>query len=143
MSSLELEIQRGRDAPAVARAAIDRLCERAGLTGARCHTLRLLVSEVVTNAVLHSDAPASIPILLDAGADSDRVRVAVADGGRCFTPSDAARAHGGWGLRLVGKEALRWGVDDLGGTVVWFELGIGAMGGCAGGEHHERSPVSR
>jgi two-component sensor histidine kinase len=142
MTSLELDIERGRCAPAIARAAISGLCEQVGLTGARCHTMRLLVSELVTNAVLHSEAPPTTPIRLAADSDDDRVRVEVADGGRPFTPSDAARARGGWGLRLVEKEARRWGVDDLHGTTVWFELDVRDAGGSADGRHLNRSRVS-
>jgi anti-sigma regulatory factor (Ser/Thr protein kinase) len=142
MASLELDIERGRHAPAISRAAISGLCERVGLTGARCHTLRLLVSELVTNAVLHSEAPPTSPIRLAADSDNDRVRVEVADGGRPFTPPDAARARGGWGLRLVEKEARCWGVEDVHGTMVWFELGVRRADASADGTHLNRSCVS-
>src|SRR5260370_1048262 len=94
-SRLELEIERRADAPALARGAISGLCDELGLTGARCHTLRLLVSELVTNALLHSDAPTTTPIGFAADFDDARVRVEVADGGRSFTHAEAASAAAG------------------------------------------------
>lgn len=121
---VELELRRGVEAPAIARAAVGELCQQAGVTGSRCQTLLLLVSEIVTNAVLHSNGPAATPIRLAAHAGDDVVRVDVDDGGRGFTPGDAARARGGWGLRLVEKEARRWGIEDVRGTRVWFELAL-------------------
>jgi anti-sigma regulatory factor (Ser/Thr protein kinase) len=121
---VELELRRGVEAPAIARAAVGELCQQAGVTGASCQTLLLLVSEIVTNAVLHSNGPAATPIRLAANAADDVVRVDVDDGGRGFTPGDAARARGGWGLRLVQKEARRWGIEDGHGTRVWFELAL-------------------
>jgi anti-sigma regulatory factor (Ser/Thr protein kinase) len=120
--SVELELRRGVEAPAIARAAVGELCEHAGLVGARRQTLQLLVSEVVTNAVLHSNGPAATPIRLSARASDDVVRVEVDDGGRGFTPGSAARARGGWGLQIVQKEARQWGIEDMDGTRVWFEL---------------------
>src|ERR1700730_957419 len=114
-ASVELELHRGVEAPAIARAAVGGLCEQAGLTDARCQALQLLVSEIVTNAVLHSNGPADTPIRLAAHAADDAVRVEVDDGGRGFTRGDAARARGGWGLRLVEKEARRWGIEDIHG----------------------------
>ncbi len=123
-TSLELDLRRDKTAPGVARAAITGLCETVGLVGGRCQTLLLLVSEVVTNAVLHSNAPTSAPIRFRADAEEDCVRVDVHDGGTDFTPPPPLppRAHGGWGLQLVEREARHWGVAQSDGTLVWFEL---------------------
>jgi anti-sigma regulatory factor (Ser/Thr protein kinase) len=121
---VELALRRGVEAPAIARAAVGELCQEAGLARARCQTLLLLVSEIVTNAVLHSNGPAATPIRLAVHATDDVVRVDVDDGGGGFTPGAAARARGGWGLRLVQKQASRWGVEDVRGTRVWFELAL-------------------
>jgi anti-sigma regulatory factor (Ser/Thr protein kinase) len=123
-SQLELELRPGADAPAMARAAVRELCEQERLARADCQTLLLLVSEIVTNAVLHSNARAGTPIHFLARVDDGTVRIEVFDGGSGFTQADAVRARGGWGLRLVAKEAHRWGVDDGRGTHVWFELGL-------------------
>jgi hypothetical protein len=59
--SLELELQRDPDGrPSLAPSP--PACQQIGLTHARCQTLLLLVSEIVTNAVIHSKALPSTPI---------------------------------------------------------------------------------
>ncbi|MCW3020146.1 MAG: hypothetical protein JWN10_2454, partial [Solirubrobacterales bacterium] len=89
-------------------------------------TLTLLVSELVSNAVLHSDAPPASGIVLRAHLlEADAIRVEVIDRGTGFTatPRDDGRPPGGgYGLFLVEQQATRWGVDCEGGTRVWFEL---------------------
>jgi serine/threonine-protein kinase RsbW len=85
-------------------------------------TLRLLVSEVVTNAVRHGDD--SKPVELHASWNSE-VHVAVSDQGSGFTPAPrigALDAPGGFGLYLIGTLADRWGVETNDGTTVWFVL---------------------
>jgi anti-sigma regulatory factor (Ser/Thr protein kinase) len=85
-------------------------------------TLRLLVSEVVTNAVRHGGA--SRDVELHASWNSE-VRVEVSDSGEGFTPEPRQAAldePGGFGLFLVGQLADRWGVETEGGTTVWFVL---------------------
>jgi anti-sigma regulatory factor (Ser/Thr protein kinase) len=89
----------------------------------------LLVSEVVTNAVLHSPGPADALIRVHASVEQEAVRVAVTDPGEGFVPSQRAirrprerRPVGGFGLHVVNRAASRWGIDAEGGTRVWFEL---------------------
>ena len=120
--SLRLELVRSAEAPSIARAAIAGLCARVGVGEVSCRTLQLLVSEIVTNAVVHSDAPASQPIEFSVQSGRGLVRVQVADGGHGFHPPEGVKPSGGWGLRLVQKEAARWGIDTERGTTVWFEL---------------------
>lgn len=122
-----MRISLGRDpqAPSLARAALTGFIEQSELAS-ELGTLTLLVSELVSNAVLHSDAPPASGIVLRAHLlEPDAVRVEVIDCGSGFTaaPRDPARAHGGYGLYLVEQQATRWGVDRDGGTRVWFELG--------------------
>jgi anti-anti-sigma factor len=87
--------------------------------------LRLLVSELVTNAIRHSGASSDDVVRLLVEVDESRVRIEVHDPGRGFVPPepepDPARS-GGWGLYLVGELADRWGVEDAGGSHVWFEV---------------------
>jgi nitrate/nitrite-specific signal transduction histidine kinase len=87
------------------------------------HTVSLLTSEVMGNAVRH--ARPSGPgdrIAFHAQIDDDRVRIAVSDPGQGFDPEvrhDAA----GYGLRLLDELAARWGVDCTPrGCRVWFEV---------------------
>jgi anti-sigma regulatory factor (Ser/Thr protein kinase) len=126
MPSLRLSLERDRHAPSVARAAVRGLTEDSEIAPAESATLALLVSELVSNAVLHSDAPAASSILLCARLlDPRSVRIEVIDRGSGFTAvgRDPARPNGGYGLYLVDMQATRWGVDRQGGTRVWFELG--------------------
>ncbi len=122
-ASLELELQRNVEAPAIARAALSGLCVGVDPSPSAQHTLMLLVSEVVSNAVQHSLGPAGAPVLLAATVGEEIAHIAVTDAGRGFTPRrQDPRADGGYGLYLLEKAASRWGVDQVGGTRVWFEL---------------------
>lgn len=123
-SPLVLDLKRDASAPSVARAAITGLCERIELSGARCQTLLLLVSEVVTNAVVHSKAPSVAPIQFRVDSDDERVRVVVHDHGPEFNPPSTPGERGGWGLRLLDSQAKTWGVERHDGTLVWFELAL-------------------
>jgi anti-sigma regulatory factor (Ser/Thr protein kinase) len=122
---LDVKFDRDPQAPAHARAAVARFTAASGISGLALDTLTLLVSELVSNAVLHSDAPSASGILLSARVVERRtIRVEVTDGGSGFTavPRDPSRVTGGYGLFLVAQQASRWGVDREGGTRVWFEL---------------------
>jgi anti-sigma regulatory factor (Ser/Thr protein kinase) len=89
---------------------------------------RLLVSELVTNSVRHSDVDSHDLVQMSVAVNGTSLRVEVADGGKGFEPKprDADRTRpGGWGLYLVDQLADRWGVarDQL--TRVWFEMDHG------------------
>jgi anti-sigma regulatory factor (Ser/Thr protein kinase) len=124
---LELRLRREQTAPAQARAAVSEWCEPLALPTARLQALVLLVSEVVSNAVLHSTAPADSSVTLTAQLDGENVRVRVSDAGGGFEPRprDPARLSDGYGLFLLDKIASRWGVEDSRSTSVWFELARG------------------
>ncbi|HEX5852304.1 MAG TPA: ATP-binding protein [Solirubrobacteraceae bacterium] len=122
---LRLDLERSPEAPSLARAAIVGFFEGHDLSPSAVATLTLLVSELVSNAVIHSDAPAASVISLRARPlDDGSVRVEVTDQGSGFTPvpRDQERHRGGYGLYLVDKQATRWGVDRKDGVRVWFEL---------------------
>ncbi|MER7869295.1 ATP-binding protein [Streptomyces cellulosae] len=90
-------------------------------------TLILLVSELVTNAVVHTGCPAVLRLSLP-GADAAEevtVRLEVADSsGRAPVPRCAGdEATGGRGLALVDGLADRWGWTTEGaGKRIWCEL---------------------
>ena len=123
-TAFSLELKRDRRAPSIARAATNRGCEGFELSPSLRHTLTLLVSEVVSNAVLHSPAPKDTSILLTTSVTEDAIRVTVTDMGDGFVPEPrgAETTYGGYGLYILDKAASRWGVDRIGGTRVWFEL---------------------
>jgi anti-sigma regulatory factor (Ser/Thr protein kinase) len=122
---LRVSLERDRQAPSLARAAVAGFSERAQIAASELDTLALLVSELVSNAVLHSDAPPASGIVLRARVlERGAVRVEVVDRGSgfCTTPRDPAQPLGGFGLYLVDRQSARWGVDREDGTRVWFEL---------------------
>jgi anti-sigma regulatory factor (Ser/Thr protein kinase) len=124
-SSLQLELARDEQAPAIARAAVKGACQDAGVDRSTCSTVVLLLSEVVTNAVLHSHGSPDSRITLALTVSPDRVGASVTDEGHGFTPiprDPTAREGGGYGLYLLEKSATRWGVSRRGGTCVWFEV---------------------
>lgn len=122
--SLRLELARDVRAPAIARAAVAEQIGSMGIDGSLGQTIVLLVSEVVSNAVRHSAAPADAAIALEAMVTDQRVRIAVTDAGEGFTPRprDPSRIGEGYGLYLLEKAASSWGVEGDGATTVWFEL---------------------
>lgn len=81
----------------------------------------LLASELVTNAVRHSNGEVALSLRLD----RDRVRLAVRDSSDempIMGDLDAAR-EGGWGLHIVDRLASSWGLETDGdGKTVWCEV---------------------
>src|SRR3954451_15619446 len=73
----------------------------------------LCVSELVTNAVLHSAIGPDDELRLDVAIDDDGcLRVTVTDSGRGFDPpTPTAGDESGWGLFIVDRLSHRWGVD--------------------------------
>jgi anti-sigma regulatory factor (Ser/Thr protein kinase) len=82
----------------------------------------LLVSEMVTNAVLH--ARTDVRVSIERGMDT--IRVEVADdcvSGPTVQHFTTHQAATGRGLQLVDQLADRWGSEPrTGGKVVWFEV---------------------
>ena len=87
------------------------------------HTAALCLSELVTNALIHTSAGAEVRVLLDDGVLTTSVR----DGGRGAVlpggPEDDPLRAQGRGLQIVDALADRWGsrLDSVGATV-WFVL---------------------
>ena len=110
-------------APAAARSVVEGLVDH--VPGSMIETARLLISELVTNAVLHGGARSGGDVEVRIIAKAERVRVEVCDAGRGFAAThpklDPGRI-GGWGLYLVDQLADRWGVETDDGCMVWFEL---------------------
>ena len=119
--AIKLRLQGGPEAAVTARRALGRL--RSEVDESTLESLRLLVTELISNSVRHAGAPTvELMVLVSRPA----VRVEVTDRGPGFDPEhhrvDRDR-EGGWGLFLVERLADRWGVahEEL-GTRVWFEL---------------------
>src|SRR4029453_11630653 len=75
-------------------------------------TLRLLVSEVVTNAIRHGPRGSGAATIMRVEVSGDRVRVEIEDTGEGFAPPGPPKADGsgGGGLFLVGGVPARGGV---------------------------------
>ena len=120
----ELELPRGIDSAAVARHALDGLDGR--LPTDQLGDVRLLVSELVTNAVRHAALDPGQEIELRGELAKGRVRVEVSDPGTGFEPevTPSPDRGSGWGLYILDRLAHRWGVVKNEPNVVWFELDL-------------------
>lgn len=120
--AIELELPGDNGAPALARRAVEERVDH-GYDEEHADTLLLLVTELVTNAVLHAGAPGS-PVLLRVTVTPAQLRVEVHDRGPGFEMRrpEPRGSSGGYGLFLVERMSDRWGVNRGGRTCVWFEL---------------------
>jgi anti-sigma regulatory factor (Ser/Thr protein kinase) len=118
---VSLRLAGDHQAAAKARRALTRL--RADLDPPLMETLRLLVTELVTNSVKHARAET---VLLKVLVGRSAVWTEVTDEGPGFDAASTGRPRTdqtGWGLFLVERLAHRWGVSrEAEGTKVWFEL---------------------
>ncbi|MER5889994.1 ATP-binding protein [Streptomyces sp. NPDC001941] len=141
MQVLQVQLEVGADPAEVGRA---RRWARSRLAGSGigddeplAETLVLLISELVTNAVVHTGCPAVLRMLFGCGAaEAGTVRVEVADASD--RPPLPRHAQGddtnGRGLELVTGLADRWGWQAEGaGKRIWCEVDRGAPGAAAGG----------
>ena len=124
VEGIDLDLERNPDAPSVARAAIVGFCQNRKVPSGAVAILMLLVSEIVTNAVIHPDAPRETSIGFSARIQPNSVRIEVTDQGSGFTPRprDPDQLSGGYGLYLLQEQAKRWGLNQQNGTTVWFEV---------------------
>lgn len=86
-------------------------------------TAVLCLSELVTNAVIHTHGGAEVRVVLEEGVLTTTVRDRGAgEAGAAAPDEDPLRVHGR-GLQVVGALATRWGSElDRTGTSVWFVL---------------------
>ncbi|MFI6084179.1 ATP-binding protein [Streptomyces sp. NPDC051217] len=130
MQVLQMQLEVGADPAEVGRA---RRWARSRLIGSGMNedeplaeTLILLISELVTNAVVHTGCPAVLRMLFGSGAaEAGTVRVEVAD--TSARPPCQRHALGedtnGRGLELVDGLADRWGWQPEGsGKRIWCEV---------------------
>jgi anti-sigma regulatory factor (Ser/Thr protein kinase) len=113
-------------APAAATAARTAVTERlaASLGQQVLEDVRLLVTELITNALRHGALTPGDRVGVKASVDHGVVRLEVSDPGRDGDVEirEPGARGGGYGLYLVEKLARRWGVDRREGTTVWCEL---------------------
>ncbi len=124
---LSMELPCDKDAPAAVRHALD---DPESLGRLRDDGL-LVASELVTNAVQHSDCRDEHLINVRAELFPDHLLISVHDPGLSgdgAAPASQAQPAfegpqaGGWGLQIVDRLSRRWGTERPDGYLVWAEL---------------------
>ncbi|MEA2273002.1 MAG: hypothetical protein QOI98_1710 [Solirubrobacteraceae bacterium] len=122
--ALRMPIGRDPGAPAAARRSIENLRDELDEVGFK--VCQLLVSELVTNVLLHAPARSAWGAAdMRVRIYPDRIRIEVRDDGPGFTPRPRTAgqdADSGWGLYLVSELADAWGTEPGLQNCVWFEL---------------------
>lgn len=119
-------IRGGAQAPERARRHV--LAQLAGEVPAeRASDAALIVSELVTNSVVHAGCGTQELLFVELTGLEGRLRIAVVDPGSGDEPRmvpPRADAAGGLGLRLVDQLSTAWGYarDTTGATRVWCEV---------------------
>lgn len=114
-------------APRQARRILNEALAEWGL-GHLADSADLIVSELVTNAVVHGQEPASLTLYVDPRADGGLLFVEVEDAGGTTPVPRVADVDDmdGRGLAIVDAVAEDWGCDPAGtGKRVWASLAIG------------------
>jgi anti-sigma regulatory factor (Ser/Thr protein kinase) len=118
MSRVEV-LPPARESPAAARMLVRT--ELAGCNEEDVEAVELMISELVTNAVVHG----SVPIRIEIEHNDYAVRAVVTDAGPrmpVLRQAQTSTAHGR-GLKVVSSLAHDWGVDESeSGKSVWFTL---------------------
>jgi anti-sigma regulatory factor (Ser/Thr protein kinase) len=120
---LRLFLPTSPEAPGLCRRAVESL--RGELSDDEVETLRLLMCEIVTNAVVHTAGSAPARAIATVTLTPAWIRAEVRDSGPGFRPrvgTPHLDMESGWGLQLVNALASDWGVVTCEGSWVWFEL---------------------
>jgi anti-sigma regulatory factor (Ser/Thr protein kinase) len=112
--------------PALARSATDSFLDGTPASPETRFHARLVVSELISNAVRHGGADLSwVELRLEAVPGA--VRGSVHHPGAGFAAPATAppvTARGGRGLFLVAALTSAWGITVENGTTVWFEISM-------------------
>jgi anti-sigma regulatory factor (Ser/Thr protein kinase) len=129
---LDFALPRDPSAAALARRELRRRFA-GGLPDPILDDLYLVVSELVTNAVVHGQGAIRLRLHVDAGEVWGEV--IDAGGGFEYALREAGpTAPSGRGLLIVDRLTTRWGVHE-GTTHVWFEMLMGSRGRQGAGPH--------
>jgi anti-sigma regulatory factor (Ser/Thr protein kinase) len=122
---LGVSLRCDRRAPRLARRAL----ESALATTRVLEDARLVISELVNNAVLHSGCATDDIIRVTAQRDGSFLIISVHDPGIGaefpHLRDPKVPEPGGYGLRIVKEIAARWGVENPDGHRVWAALALG------------------
>ena len=124
MTEIELSLAPSPEVLTTARHALDRLTDL--LAPEKLEEVRLVVSELVANSILHARLSPEDRISLSVSVSGGSVRGRVCDPGPGFEapsePRPRADLSGGWGLPIVERLSDRWGVERDNRVCVWFEI---------------------
>lgn len=124
--SILVRLHGGSGAPSRARRSVlPQLGEQLSETGAA--DVALILSELVTNSVVHANVGPDETVTVECTALEDRLRITVTDPGSRQEPhvrSPDHNASGGYGLTIVETLCSAWGVvrNGVGTTSVWCEF---------------------
>jgi anti-sigma regulatory factor (Ser/Thr protein kinase) len=125
---ISLPIHGSTEAPRIARnAVLARLDGR--ITDKTAGDTALVISELVTNSVVHANLGEEDTVLVEVTILDDRLAITVTNPGSDLTPRllplDLTKANG-LGLHLVDRVCLSWGVHrNPSATKVWCDVGLG------------------
>ena len=124
VTEIDLRLAPNPEVLTTARHALDRLADL--LVPEKLEEVRLVVSELVANSILHAGLSPNDRISLSISVSGGSVHGRVCDPGPGFEvpsePGPRADLSGGWGLPIVEKISDRWGVDRDNQVCVWFEI---------------------
>ena len=124
VAEIDLRLAPEPEVVTTARHALDQLTDL--LPPEKLEDIRLVVSELVTNSILHAGLSADDQISLTVTVADGAVRGSVCDPGPGFgmpsEPSPRSDLRGGWGLPIVETISDRWGVEGNSHACVWFEI---------------------
>jgi anti-sigma regulatory factor (Ser/Thr protein kinase) len=124
IAEIDLRLAPEPEVVTTARHALDQLTDL--LPPEKLEDVRLVVSELVTNSIIHAGLSADDQISLTVTVLDGAVRGSVCDPGPGFgmpsEPSPRSDLSGGWGLPIVETISDRWGVEGNRHGCVWFEI---------------------
>ena len=123
-AKIDLRLAPEPEVVTIARQTLDRLTDL--LPPEKLEDVRLVVSELVTNSILHAGLSSNDQISLTVRVSAGSVRGRVCDSGPGFEvlsePRPRPGLRGGWGLPIVETISDRWGVEQNSCACVWFEI---------------------
>lgn len=134
--SLQVRYRRYRPSVPIARAKARAVAQAWGLSHLVADSLEWVVTELVTNAVIHGRATRGSRVLVAYHLEDDLLRVEVRDAasgtvrvGESAQENDG-EAEGDRGLKIVAALADDWGVTPrVIGKSVWVELAVSSKEG--------------